>query len=366
MALDYGKFKKALAQTESSDNPAAGHKKSSAKGLYQFIPRYWDDFAKKEIGMTVEETMPKDKSPEEMQRARADQNKLFKAYYEKEVKPNVERLAELDKEDKYSEDQLGLMVHFLGSGAAKQYVKTGKDPAATKPGNKWGNPTMEKYLSKWDKVYESAEPDPSAASGTPDEDAQTEADFMSGRGQFSRPDYSEATPVGPENQRPKSSLDFDKVRNILSGKEDVQADPTDIAIEDIATEKRREADTDTVTVKSGDTLGKLAKRYDTTVEELARENNIKDVNKIQAGAELRIPDMPAPKIKSKSVSEMFDRIRAKQSGKKEEPVEEPPPAEFDPYLGAEMTERMRRRLNLDESTDEIKPAKKPVQIHGSN
>lgn len=42
-------------------------------------------------------------------------------------------------------------------------------------------------------------------------------------------------------------------------------------------------------VKEGDTLWKIAKRYRSTVEDIARVNNIEDVNKIQVGEQLFIP-----------------------------------------------------------------------------
>ena len=44
------------------------------------------------------------------------------------------------------------------------------------------------------------------------------------------------------------------------------------------------------TVKSGDTLGKLATKYNTSVTQLAKLNNIKDVNKINVNQELILPD----------------------------------------------------------------------------
>lgn len=42
------------------------------------------------------------------------------------------------------------------------------------------------------------------------------------------------------------------------------------------------------TIKAGDTLSKIAKEHDTTVEQLKKLNNIKDVNKIYAGSKLRV------------------------------------------------------------------------------
>ncbi len=43
------------------------------------------------------------------------------------------------------------------------------------------------------------------------------------------------------------------------------------------------------TIKSGDTLSEIAKKYNTTVEKLASINNIADVNKIYSGDVLKIP-----------------------------------------------------------------------------
>jgi len=51
------------------------------------------------------------------------------------------------------------------------------------------------------------------------------------------------------------------------------------------------------TIKKGDTLGALAKRYGISVNELAKMNGIKNVNRIYAGANLKVPDRnnnPAP------------------------------------------------------------------------
>lgn len=42
------------------------------------------------------------------------------------------------------------------------------------------------------------------------------------------------------------------------------------------------------TIKSGDTLGKIAKQYGTTVNQLAKWNNIKNVNLIYAGQKIRV------------------------------------------------------------------------------
>lgn len=44
----------------------------------------------------------------------------------------------------------------------------------------------------------------------------------------------------------------------------------------------------TYKVKAGDTLTHIAKRYNTTIQKIAQDNNIKDVNKIYIGQELKI------------------------------------------------------------------------------
>lgn len=48
------------------------------------------------------------------------------------------------------------------------------------------------------------------------------------------------------------------------------------------------------TVRSGDTLGKIASRLGTTVEALARANGIQDVNRISVGQILKVPGGAAP------------------------------------------------------------------------
>ena len=44
------------------------------------------------------------------------------------------------------------------------------------------------------------------------------------------------------------------------------------------------------TIQKGDTLSKIAKANNTTVEALASANGIKNVNLIRAGANLKIPN----------------------------------------------------------------------------
>ena len=44
----------------------------------------------------------------------------------------------------------------------------------------------------------------------------------------------------------------------------------------------------TYTVKAGDTLGEIAKKYNTTYQKIAKDNNISDPNKIYVGQKLVI------------------------------------------------------------------------------
>lgn len=45
-------------------------------------------------------------------------------------------------------------------------------------------------------------------------------------------------------------------------------------------------------IKKGETLTKIAKEHHTTVNELAKINNIRDVNRIQAGATIKLSTKP--------------------------------------------------------------------------
>ena len=53
--------------------------------------------------------------------------------------------------------------------------------------------------------------------------------------------------------------------------------------------KKTKSKTSTYTVKKGDTIAKIAKKYKTTVDMIARLNGIENPNKINAGDKLYIP-----------------------------------------------------------------------------
>jgi LysM repeat protein len=63
------------------------------------------------------------------------------------------------------------------------------------------------------------------------------------------------------------------------------------------------------TIQKGDNLSSLAKRYGTTVDALAKANNIKDVNKIAAGAALRIPQVQQAQKAVQNVAKPVQQVQ---------------------------------------------------------
>lgn len=53
----------------------------------------------------------------------------------------------------------------------------------------------------------------------------------------------------------------------------------------------------TYTVQKGDTLSAIARRFNTTTAEIAKENNIKNVNIIHVGQVLKVPETTAEDVK---------------------------------------------------------------------
>ena len=65
------------------------------------------------------------------------------------------------------------------------------------------------------------------------------------------------------------------------------------------TENTAKKDGEVYIVKSGDTLSKIASKYDTTYQELAKYNNIANPNIIKVGQEIIIPSMTVEQAKKK-------------------------------------------------------------------
>ena len=73
----------------------------------------------------------------------------------------------------------------------------------------------------------------------------------------------------------------------------------------------------TYTVKSGDTLSSIAKKFNTTVEELVSSNGIKNKNLIYVGQKLTVPTNNAPSADViKAINECVNDIQASPSFKR--------------------------------------------------
>lgn len=150
--IDYQAFKTSLAAKESGRNMSttAKNPNSSAKGRYQFTDE-WNDKLES-MGSTKPSETLGDESAQEDQ---------FKTYFDKSIVEDVKALRKADTKNKFSDPELGAMAHFVGRSAALNYIKTGKEPEATKPGNKGKNPTLAEYITDWSSKYESQRMAPS-------------------------------------------------------------------------------------------------------------------------------------------------------------------------------------------------------------
>jgi len=72
-----------------------------------------------------------------------------------------------------------------------------------------------------------------------------------------------------------------------------------------------------VPVKSGDTLGKIAAKYQIPISKLAEFNNIEDVNKIKVGQRIRIPSM-ADEENVDPIQAAIDEVKKKSEPTKKE------------------------------------------------
>jgi len=144
----YEKLRDALAVVESANRPGAVNEYTHASGLYQFIPKWWDKFAKKETGRDIASFMPKDKSQAELDRAGSEQkNILFPKYYEKELAPFVAATRKKGLAKNLSDIQVATAFHKLGARDATKYFKTGFDASR---GTK-GNEAIADYIAKVDR-----------------------------------------------------------------------------------------------------------------------------------------------------------------------------------------------------------------------
>lgn len=69
----------------------------------------------------------------------------------------------------------------------------------------------------------------------------------------------------------------------------------------------------TYTVVAGDTLGSIAKKYNTTVDELVKLNNIKNPNLINVGQKIKIPGADKPFMVKVTINDLNMRIGPSKS-----------------------------------------------------
>lgn len=108
-------------------------------------------------------------------------------------------------------------------------------------------------------------------------------------------------------------------------------------------------------VAKGDTLGKIAKAHGTTVEALAKENGITNVNKIREGQKLKVPaKAEAPKVEDGAAAKAAE---AKPATKGDKPAEagKPEAAKGD----KPKTAAAKPESSADKPAAEAKPAPKP-------
>lgn len=70
------------------------------------------------------------------------------------------------------------------------------------------------------------------------------------------------------------------------------------------------------TVKSGDTLTAIAKKFGTTVAKIAEENNIKNVNLIRVGQQLTITQTPEKDELREALTGCLNDLEKSESFKK--------------------------------------------------
>lgn len=128
----YLTMRRALADIESTNNPCARNRHSSASGKYQFI-KGWDAWFKKRAGYTWSSVT----AQPACKTSAARQDRLFDIYFNEVVSPWI-----IDVRERYiaarklSEPELLALVHRQGEAGGRAYLRSGADPFAGKAGNK--------------------------------------------------------------------------------------------------------------------------------------------------------------------------------------------------------------------------------------
>lgn len=133
----YLTMRRALADIESGNDPAARNPKSTASGKYQFV-KSWNPYFKKRAGYTWTSTVPKRGASKTVRdKASQRQDFLFDLYFNEIVSPWI-----IDVRTRYlaarklSHAELLALVHRQGGEAGEKYLRSGIDPYSGKYGNK--------------------------------------------------------------------------------------------------------------------------------------------------------------------------------------------------------------------------------------
>lgn len=133
----YLTMRRALADIESGNDPAARNPKSTASGKYQFV-KSWNPYFKKRAGYTWTSTVPKRGASKTVRdKASERQDFLFDLYFNEIVSPWIINVrTRYLAARKLSHAELLALVHRQGGEAGEKYLKSGIDPYSGKYGNK--------------------------------------------------------------------------------------------------------------------------------------------------------------------------------------------------------------------------------------
>jgi LysM repeat protein len=261
-------LKRAIAEVESINGVLMINPESTATGLYG------QRFSELEEGGLYKGTR------DEFAKDLEAQNRIFDMRLNKGIKSNrttplLKDAFDLTNEYKdqlgdkwnYSYEDLIALSNFLGRGGTREFLgnvirdgKTLEEVYPTKFGKnaKQANKTPYEYLEKTRNYYQEGGEKYIVSAGDN---------------------------LGKIANKYKTSVDeLARLNNI--------SDPNKINInqELVVPEISQDSTLNRYTIKSGDTLGKLATKYNTSVTQLAKLNNIQDVNKINVNQELILPD----------------------------------------------------------------------------
>lgn len=133
-AKPMGTFRSTLTQMESGDDYEAANPNSSARGRYQFVKATGDQLAAK-VGVGGDWRIHPNDTEEQREYKKKAQDRMFDLWESETLEPGAASLSSIPASAKYTTPQLKALIHYLGLGGAKQYLRTGKDSAMKVKGN---------------------------------------------------------------------------------------------------------------------------------------------------------------------------------------------------------------------------------------